>query len=349
MIKFLLFFIFSIILFASDELNAKFQTEDKSEQVYTVQIFSDESIERAKKILNRVPTELRNDTYLYKVDGYYKGRYSQNSAFSKIKPDLKKFHKIGFKGAFIVETTISRMAQELVENEDKNTTAVKEEVPSVKEVISAKELTSLPSEENLTYNNKETPQKNNLNSDIPEFDKSDMLLKAQNAYKKGNEGEAMIYYEKFLSSDFTNEKVKNNLCYLYGKQGGWEQAKKIIEKENYQKKFIYAYAYGAVQTDQENYYNDMSEYVEVDNSGRLSVLTGYYFEKRDEMQKADVFYKKAYEKNKTDVYNIFVYARAMDIKQSKEALTLYKDALSKIDNQHVLYKVIQNRIIESGE
>jgi hypothetical protein len=192
--------------------------------------------------------------------------------------------------------------------------------------------------------NAPTPKKT-----ISEFRRSDILLKAQNAYQKNNESEAMIYYEMLLSSGDTNQKIKNNLCYLYGKRGAWFEAKAIIDKEQYYDKLVYAYAYGAMQSNQEEYYSHLSPYIMIDRSGKLMLLSGYYFEKKEDSQRALSFYKMAYEKNSTNAYNIFAYARALDILKDKKAISLYENILKRIDNSHSLYAVVYKRVLELGD
>ncbi|MDQ1341305.1 MAG: hypothetical protein QG567_2463 [Campylobacterota bacterium] len=112
---------------------------------------------------------------------------------------------------------------------------------------------------------------------------------------------------------------------------------------------MYAYAYGAVKSNQENYYNDMLPYIAVDGSGKLMMLTGYYFEKKEDMQRATSFYKMAYEKNPSDIYNIFSYARVLDMEQNTQARVLYRDILNQVDDSHPLYATIQKRVRELGE
>ena len=74
----------------------------------------------------------------------------------------------------------------------------------------------------------------------------------------------------------------------------------------------------------------------------------YYLEKKEDMPRALSFYKMAYEKNPTDMYNIFSYARVLDIQQDNEALSLYKNILSKVDNSHPLYATTHKRVMELG-
>lgn len=319
--KIFIIFCSTLLILASDTLSTTADKKPEDKMVYTIQLFLDKNIKTAQKLLQKIPAELKSETHLYKAGNNIVARYSQSEGYSLIKPYLEKFHKAGFKDAFIVKRSSLFMEINQI-----NLTNPKSVEQSKAEFL------------------QEDTKKN-----ISRFDKSALLIKAQDAYEKGDESEAMIYYEMLLSSKEASEKIKNNLCYLYGKRGAWAQAKNLIESERYQGKLIYAYAYGAVQSTQESYYTDMLPYITVEGSGRLLLLTGYYFEKKDEMPKAILFYKMAYEKNKTDVYNIFAYARALDIEQKIEAVTLYRDVLNNVGISHPLHVVTKKRISELGE
>lgn len=318
MIKLLLLFCFAFILFASDELSVGEKKEDKKTTIYSVQLFAEKNIEKAKIRVDKVPQNIKNEITLHNIGNYIVGRYAQNESYRSMKQNLEKIHQAGYRDAYIIESTDWDMKNSLVfdgTNEEK----------------------------------KQVAQKQDSNPKISKFDKSDILLKANNAYQNGDETGAMLYYEMLLASGYENQKIKNNLCYLYGKKGAWFQAKSTIESERYQGNLLYAYAYGAVQNNQENYYNDMLAYIAVDGSGKLMMLTGYYFEKKDDMQRAASFYKMAYEKNPSDVYNIFSYARVLDMEQNAQARGLYRDILNRVNDSHPLYATIQKRVRELGE
>ena len=172
-----------------------------------------------------------------------------------------------------------------------------------------------------------------------------MITKANRAYKNANDEKAMIYYEMLLSAGTKNKKIKNNLCYLYGKNGAWPQAKNIIDKESYPSRLIYAYANGAVRTSQDSFYSDMSEYIMLDRSGHLALLAGYYFEQNGNRKKAFEFYKMAYEKNRNDVYNIYAYARFLDIiGKNSDAIKLYNDVYNSTKENTPLHKALESRL-----
>ncbi|MDO9267107.1 MAG: hypothetical protein Q7U00_08515 [Sulfurimonas sp.] len=318
MIKLFLLFSFSVLVFASDALTFGNEKKDIKTTIYSVQLFSEKDIAKAKTTLEKTPENIKKETFLHKIGDYVVGRYGENKSYSSMKQSLQKAKEAGYLDAYIIESTNLDMKSSLVfdgTNEEK----------------------------------KQVAQKQDSNPKISKFDKSDILLKANNAYQSGDETGAMLYYEMLLASGYENQKIKNNLCYLYGKKGAWFQAKSTIESERHQGKLLYAYAYGAVKSNQENYYNDMLPYIAVDGSGKLMMLTGFYFEKREDMQRAISFYKMAYEKNPSDPYNIFVYARVLDMEQKTQAAALYRDVLNKIDSSHPLYATIQKRVIELGE
>lgn len=318
MMKLFLFFCFTVFVFASDVLTFGNEKKDIKTTIYSVQLFSEKDIAKAKTTLEKTPENIKKETFLHKIGDYVVGRYGENKSYSSMKQSLQKAKEAGYLDAYIIESTNLDMKSSLV---------------------------FAPTQEEK----KQHAAVDNSTIGISKFDQSNILLKANNAYQSGDETEAMLYYEMLLASGYENQKIKNNLCYLYGKQGAWFQAKSIIESQRYQGKLLYAYSNGAVQSNQENYYNDILPYISIDNSGRLMMLTGFYFEKREDMQRAISFYKMAYEKNPSDPYNIFVYARVLDMEQKTQAAALYRDVLNKIDSSHPLYATIQKRVIELGE
>ncbi|MDD5373554.1 MAG: hypothetical protein PHO62_09040 [Sulfurimonas sp.] len=334
MIKLLTIFCFTFALFASDALSVGVQkkSEEKKEEekkvVYAVQLFAEQNIDLAQITLGKISKNIKDNITLHKIGNYIVGRYGQSESYTQTKADLQKAYEAGYKNSYIITSTNLDMKNNLVSGEIKEQ---EKQIPKVE----------------IKEQEKKTPKaEKNGNSKISKSEKSNILLKAQNAYEKGDENEAMIYYEMLLATGEKSQKIKNNLCYLYGKRGAWLQAKEIIDAEQFNGKLVYAYAYGAVLGNQENYYGDLSEYIMVDKSGRLMLLSGYYFEKREDMQRAASFYKIAYEKNPSDLYNIFAYARILDMQQNREALTFYKKILSKIDASHPLHIAVNERIKE---
>lgn len=335
--RLLLIFFFTLSICSAQNLNFNEEHKNENKKVYTIQLFSYIDKNIAQEVFEKIPTEFKVYTNLYKIKGTIKGRCFQGSAISELKPYIEKLHAIGFKDAFIVKTTTLDMQNEIISDK--------------KEEVTTKQTKS--KNEDIIETTQNTQQKDLLSSPkiqktISQSDKADILLKAQNSYLNGNESDAIMYYEMLLASDSENEKIKNNLCYLYGKQGAWSHAKDLIEAQNYQGKFIYAYAYGAIERNNPNFYYDLSPYILVDHSGRLMILAGYYFEKQNEIEKANYYYQMGYEKNPENVYNIFAYARSLDIKKNTQAITIYKTILSKIATSHPMYSSVKKRVGELG-
>lgn len=324
----------TLSLFASSSLavGGKAKAEEKEEADaprYTIQLFTQYDQAKAKEMLRDVPEHLQADTHLYKIGESIKGRYAAHESYATLRPYLEELKEAGFKDAFIVKSSSLLLQESKMELEETNT-AQQEQI--------AQPHTQTP----LTPKVEEPKEK------LSKTAKTELLLKAQSAYERGDESEAMIYYEMLLASNEASQKVKNNLCYLYGKKGAWMQAKSMVERGGVDSKLLYAYAYGAAQSNQGSYYEDLLPYISVDGSGRLLLLTGYYFEKRGELQKALPFYKMAYEKNSSDHYHKFAYARALDMEQ-KDSLRLYKELLAAVGSNHALYAHIQKRVQDLGE
>ncbi len=341
---------FSLLLATSEMCGAETQIEEKSVDVYTVELFLAKSVEEAQKLLKKVPANLLEETRLYKMSGVIEARYSQASSYSEMKPYIAKFHEAGFKDAYIIKSTQLRMRDGLMDAPSEKAAAI--EYSPASEKVLAVDYPPL-SNEKPAEDAPKTDEKalqieyTSAAQKVSTFSNSEMVIKAQRAYEEGDTSSTIIYFEMLLAAGDANQKIKNNLCYLYGKQGAWLEAKVIIEKEKYNGNLIYAYAYGAVESNKESFYGDLLPYIELDKSGHLMLLCGYYFEKREDEAKSLSFYKMAYEKNQSDAYNIFAYARALDMRQeSKKALSLYRGILQKAAKSHPLYQAVQRRALE---
>lgn len=308
-------FLLIFLSLCAEELSFSDDKTVDTTPIHMIQLFSTNSLEDAKKLLKKVPTELKDETNLYKVGSYFKGRYFKNIPQNELQPFLSTLRETGFPDAYILQSTLSSMQEELIENQNSNI--------------------------NIATNNQPI-----MNS-ISKFSKSNIIQKAESAYKRGDESEAILYYEMLLSSGQATEKIKNNLCYLYGKKGAWFNAKTLIDKEYYQINFLYAYAYGSVETHQETYYDNLSPYIMIDKSGMLMLLSGSYFEQKNDFPHAYTFYKMAYDINPTNPYLIFAYARSADLQNElSRAKQLYEDTLKKIDNSHPLYEPTTARVVQ---
>jgi len=301
--------------------------------IYTMQLFSAKKIATINNAMKEIPKEFKNETYIYKVGNYFAIRYGQKENYKEVQPYVEIFQNSGFKDAYVQKTT----RQRILDNKIGKVLPVSQRQKNKNE--NRKSLVK----ENLITTTSKIPT-------VSKFVNSNMVLKADNAYKNGNESEAMMYYEMLLASGNTNSKVKNNLCYLYGKRGAWFEAKTVIDKEQYQGKLLYSYAYGAVENNQQDYYVNLSPYIMLDRTGMLMLLTGSYFERREDLERATIFYKMAYKKNKSNPYVLYAYARSEDMQEKfKEATELYKRVLKSVNSSHPLYRDTVRRITQLGE
>jgi len=297
----LIFFLFLFVftLFA-DSLGYSSSAIANDKKIYTIQLLSTLSDKNAKKRMQNIPKKFQKNSYIFEDKKYLALRYGVVSKPSLLQSALKEFKHIGFKDAYIMTLNSMPQKQTTVQNK-------KIEQKLKKEFVEPK---------------------------ISKFLQSKMILKAQKAYNDGDEMTALLYYEMIHASGKASPKILNNLCYLYGKRGAWFEAQKIIDKQKYTSKLLYAYSYGAVQTNQEDFINNVSPYIILDRRGRIALLAGAYFENRHDLDKALGYYKMAYNKNPSDIYNIFAYARALDInKHYTLAVQYYKKALSKAKNR----------------
>jgi len=301
----LIFFLFLFVTnMIADSLNYSSATMSNEKKIYTIQLLSTLSKQSAKDRMQKIPKKFQKNIYIFKDKKYIALRYAVVSKPYLLKSVLKEFRHSGFQDAYIM--TIHS-------------------VPQIQKRV-------------------QEPQKKPSQVKISPFLQSKMIVKAQKAYKNGDEMSALLYYEMLYASGKSNLKVLNNLCYLYGKRGAWFDAKKIIDKQKYTSKLLYAYAYGAVQTQQQNFIKNISPYIILDRRGRIALLVGSYFENKHNVNKALAYYKIAYEKNPSDVYNIFAYARALDFnKHPIQAIQYYKKALSKAKNKK-MFDDISSRI-----
>ncbi len=292
---------------------------------YTVQILSTKSIESAKKILKkRLPPKLLSQIQLYKTGGYIASRYAKAESPSSLVKYKDIFHKYGFKDAYIVKTTKWHMMRNFVANALEN--------------------------ETLSQTKQEATTNGTKRYTLSNYNKAKILAKADKAYKSGDETTALLYYEMLYNAGVTTKEIKNNLCYLYGKKGAWFEAKKIIDKERYISDLLYAYAYGALETNQDNFIQSLSRYILLDKSGKLALLAGAYYEQREDLSRAKSYYRLAYEKNPSGFYPLFAYARALDMEKNfKEAVRYYNKALEHTNENHTVYAAIRNRITQLKE
>lgn len=321
----LFFILFSAFVYANDTIGVGIKETQTKTPVYVIQMFARKDLQEVKDRLKKVDESIKSKVTLHQVGDYVVARYERNHFYSQLASALQDIKNAGFRDAYIVSSTLEDMHQnQLSQISD--------------------DIIKDSSKEGKEEDKKTKIKKNALTLS----QKSSILQKASQAYSNGNESEAMIYYEMLVASNEASQKVKNNLCYLYGKRGAWMEAKNIIESDTLSAKLIYAYAYGAAETNQENFYSDLSPYIMLDRDGYLLLVAGSYFEKREDKERSFSFYKMAYDKNPSDVYNIFAYARVLDIREDTKAVSLYKMILQKVQNSHPLHSIVQKRLSELG-
>lgn len=325
----LTFALLAFSLNASELAYSDDEAQKRAHKLYTVQLYSSKQLEPAKRYLEKLPSAVKEKTELFRVGEYIAARYEVKESIAALQPLLEELKSEGIKGAHLVETTQW--------HRETNRIALKSnEAPQ-----SAEDTQQPPQSRQESRENPTEPKRS-------KFLNAQIIAKAQKAYEEGRESEALIYYEMLYASGEKSSKLKTNLCYLYGKKGAWFEAKKIIERERYAAHAIYAYAYGAAEVMDANLYNDIAEYLMFDKSGRLLLLMGSYFEKTEAYEKAAEFYKMAKEKNPSDPYNLYAYARSLDILQDPQSLILYKELMRRIAVSHALYGITQRRVAELG-
>ena len=159
---------------------------------------------------------------------------------------------------------------------------------------------------------------------LSQFDKTKLLLDAQNAYQKHDYSQATIYYEMMVAAGFKDKQILINLCYLYGREGSSSMMERAIANKRGNIDYLYAYGFGALETGVSDLYATLSPHLIYDKSGRLAVLCASFFERQGNSARAKSLYKMAYEANPNDPHILYAYARDADISGDKEkALYLY--------------------------
>ncbi len=300
---------------------------EKDIKLNTLQIVSTKTIQKAKKIFRSLPKSLQKDTHIYRVGDYIALRFKTTKTVRALKPYVKQFQRLGFKDAYVLQTTQWHMKKHLIRGSE----GVHNEKPLTRSFTKPQQVQQQAA----------VPSK----KPISQYLYAQLLSKADQAYKQGDESSSLSYYEMLYNTTNATQRVKNNLCYLYGKRGAWLDAQEVFKQERFTSNLVYAYAYGAVETHQPNFMEDMKEYIAVDRTGKLSLLAGYYYEQGGDMQNAMKYYTQAYAKNRSSWYNTYAYARVFDLAQNyPKAAELYKEVLTKIPKNNQNYGIIFNRI-----
>ena len=313
------------LTYGGGNTNVQTKTQESYKKVYSVRFLSVPKKTSHKKIFQSIPKDLRDETRIVPSGNYLTAMFTQRDSRDAVLKDLAYIKEIGYKDAYI------RASQKAF----RKTTAIK----------------SLPKARQTAQKQRQEIIKEPVvkRQSISKFTKSRIIHKANDAYKKGDYMQAIIFYEMLVASGNTTRKVRSNLCYLYGRVGAFIQAEEIIDNAKYPAKLIYSYAYGAATTGQENFYSDLSKYIPFDKSGKLMLLSGYYFEMKHDQERSLTFYKMAYEQNPVDSYNLYAYARAEDIVHNLDsALNLYKKIIATTDKSSQIYKEAEKRVYQIG-
>ena len=170
----------------------------------------------------------------------------------------------------------------------------------------------------------------------PDKKVSYLLYKADYFYNKGNLYKSLELYKKAYKTE-KNPQIAVNISYIEGLLGKTPTF--------YTEKTLYAYSIGAIKSQN---YNKLSLILEknrfLSNEGYIDFVLGYLNEKNP--KKALIYYKTAFEKNPTNRYFIYAYARILDInKEYKKALEFYKQ-INSCDDSICKYARIRIRQIE---
>ncbi len=292
---------------------AMYMPDKKS--TYTVQLFCIKK-RYTKSMFKKIPKAIKKEIYLHYKNNILIACYGQSDRYSKILKKLKIAKKVGFKDAYIRKTKwfLKKDFKQIKKERNENNFA-KDEIEIVKK-----------------------EKKKALSG----FEITDIISKINQAYQVRDYYKMIGFYERLLGTSADDTVLESNLCYLYGRFGIWDKAHKLTLKKVDKYSLIYAYANGAVKTMQKNFYKDLKDYIKSDQKGYLLLLSGYYFEKKGDLNKAFYFYKSAYEKDKNDLYNVYAFARFLDIIGEKtEAIKLYKELYANTPINSQMHKEIK--------
>ena len=302
----------TLSLSAYEKTNS-FSLAEKKYESYTIQYLSVKKFNKThlKYVL---PKEIYEKSFFQKKDGYTVAYFSHFSTKADAYNAIRQLKKEGFRDAF-VKSTHRLLRPNKIKQKNKKTIKLSMPKPPVSD---------------RTFNK--------------------VCSMADKAFNEGKLAEAATLYETILSNKRAHNKILINLSYIYGKLGSFDSLQRLLKKKTGVSFLLYAYARGSVEIHNKEFYKNFKDFIEYDNSGLLSLLAGYYFEKDSRSKKALEFYRKAYKKNASQDYSIFAYARALDINHDyKKALSLYRDiaerensALSEISRER--YNIIKRSI-----
>lgn len=270
----------------------------------------------------------RSNIFVAKIGSYYAIRYSFDKSYKKQKELLKSVIDDGFTKAFIVQTSYQRYIKQKEQ--------IKKQVKKIKKDKNDAYTPDDISGYEFACVDKQTFKFDPLNS----YEFADTLNDA-NIFKKNNELEKSIkMYEKLFGHKQTNTTINNNLFYLYGITNNWPKASEKMCLIKDQSKVLYSYALGALEINNPMIEDDLINFLNADKTGYTHLALAVYFERNDDINKAYLYYQKAYNTNRYDMYLAYAYARVCEIKEDyKKALFLYRNIAN---NKQKKYEQLKN-------
>lgn len=184
-----------------------------------------------------------------------------------------------------------------------------------------------------------------------------LIMQADEAYNRGDFAKSLELYEKaYLHEQEINNGayrllLETNLAYLLGRTGNIKKTKELIDSCHNKENFLYSMGLGLLEEGEfEAARGLLEEYLFEDKKGFMLLLLGVVYERRDDLQKARLFYESAYSKNSLDPYFSYAYARILDIlKEYDRAIIIYKKA-SKSDNEELKnYSIKRIKILQHSK
>lgn len=287
--------------------------------IKTIQLYTSANLDDAKKRFDKIPKNIQNKTTLYPVSRYVTARYLDDSLpFS-----LKKIIKLGYKDAFIVNTSLERFNKYSKNKVEKD--------PIIKINL------------------------------LSSYDYNRIIKEAHNSKVENDLHRSVELYEKAFLHTQNNQSINSNLYYLYGMTNNWEKAKKylsMIESNSNKDKSLYSYSLGALAINNETLEKDLLPFLNLDISGYTRLVIASHFEKKEDISKSFDYYEKAYNMNKYDTYVTFAYARANElIEDYEKSIYFYKllfernvrDNLHLQDKAFTRYKELEKLTNVTGE
>ena len=308
---FIIFIIFITYLISQETLSSEsidIQIETNSNiktHMYSIQLGTFYTVKQAHAFSMFLNDLIRKDIFIYPVDEYITLRYKVENKVRFLKKHLQTIKELGFKDAYIVISKVDKL--------DKPN-KIKKDVFKIETKLI----------------NKKTQQKNQKK--INRYLYTRILQQAHKYKKNGQLYKSIKRYEQAFEYVKNNISANKNLYYLYGKTNNWKRAEIIFLDMENKDNVLYSYARGALETNSQSLKTDINSYLSYDTSGYTNLILGYYFEKKNDLEKASYYYRKAY--NRNNMYVAFAYARFNEIIQKYEkAKSIYKLIYNNTDTQ----------------